>query len=247
MKKEGYLISLIALAAFFVVWQVGSDAGSIPAALVSSPYQVFLKLMRSLSDGSLAGHGLASLKVLSAGLLMALAVGVPGGVLLSGSKKLFYSTRPFIFALNSLPMVALLPLVVIWFGLGFVSKAVVVFIMSFLPVIISAYEGGRNTDPELLRMARSFGAGRFAILYHVIFRGALPYIFSGVKIASGRAIIGLVVAEMFGYGKGLGYLLSFYGSTGAIAGLMMVCLILLLFNLSLLSAINYFEKKLIIK
>src|SRR5262249_20551991 len=111
---------------------------------------------------------------------------------------------PFITAFNATPRLVFLPLVMLWFGLGLWSKVVIVFIGALFPLLINTYEGVRNADKLLINVVRSFGADEWAIARLVIVPNSLPYIVVGLRLAIGRAVLGVVVAEFFGSGDGLG-------------------------------------------
>jgi NitT/TauT family transport system permease protein len=138
------------------------------------------------------------------GLGLAIIVGLPLGVLLGRSQALNAMLDPFITAFNATPRLVFLPLVVLWFGLGLWSKVVIVFIGALFPLLINTYEGVRNSDKVLINVVRSFGAGEWDIARLVVLPNALPYIVAGLRLAIGRAILGVVVAEFFGSEDGLG-------------------------------------------
>jgi len=138
------------------------------------------------------------------GLGIAIVAALPLGVLLGRSATLSALSDPFITAFNATPRLVFLPLVMLWFGLGLWSKVVIVFIGALFPLLINTYEGVRNADKLLINVVRSFGADEWAIARLVIVPNALPYIMVGLRLAIGRAILGVVVAEFFGSTEGLG-------------------------------------------
>jgi NitT/TauT family transport system permease protein len=138
------------------------------------------------------------------GLALAIAVGLPLGVLLGRSRTLDAMLDPFITAFNATPRLVFLPLLLLWFGLGLWTKVVVVFIGALFPIVINTYEGVRNSDKVLINVVRSFGAKEWDIARLVVVPNAMPYIVAGLRLAIGRAILGVVVAEFFGSEEGLG-------------------------------------------
>jgi NitT/TauT family transport system permease protein len=175
------------------------------------------------------------------GLIIAIIIGVVVGIAVGGSKKLEAAIKPYVFALNSLPLVAIIPLMIIWFGIGAFSKTVVVFLVAVIPIIISVSDGVKTVDQNLVKMAESFGASKIK----VIFFHSLPNIISGIRIAVGRALVGLLAAEFFGFGKGIGYLISLYGSTFEVNKMMALVLLVIAFNILMIALINITEKKLV--
>jgi len=138
------------------------------------------------------------------GLSIAIAVGLPVGVLLGRSATLNAMFDPFITAFNATPRLVFLPLFLLWFGLGMWSKVMIVFIGALFPILINTYEGVRNADRVLINVVRSFGATEWGIARLVVVPNALPYIVVGLRLAIGRAVLGVVVAEFFGSEAGLG-------------------------------------------
>jgi NitT/TauT family transport system permease protein len=138
------------------------------------------------------------------GLSIAIAVGLPVGVLLGRSATFNAMFDPFITAFNATPRLVFLPLLLLWFGLGLWSKVMIVFIGALFPILINTYEGVRNADRVLINVVRSFGATEWGIARLVVVPNALPYIVVGLRLAIGRAVLGVVVAEFFGSEDGLG-------------------------------------------
>ena len=141
------------------------------------------------------------------GLGLAILVGLPLGVLVGRSRTLNAMLDPFITAFNATPRLVFLPLLMLWLGLGLWSKVVVVFIGALFPILINTYEGVRNADKTLINVVRSFGAGEWDIARLVVLPNALPYIVAGLRLAIGRAVLGVVVAEFFGSESGLGVMM----------------------------------------
>jgi NitT/TauT family transport system permease protein len=138
------------------------------------------------------------------GLLMAIVVGLPLGVLLGRSATLNAMVDPFITAFNATPRLVFLPLLMLWFGIGIWSKVAVVFLGALFPLLINTYEGVRNADKLLINVVRSFGAGEWDIARLVVVPNSLPFIIVGLRLAIGRAVLGVVVSEFFGSQDGLG-------------------------------------------
>jgi NitT/TauT family transport system permease protein len=138
------------------------------------------------------------------GLAMAIAAGLPLGILLGRSKTLDAMFDPFITAFNATPRLVFLPLLMLWFGIGLWSKVAVVFLGALFPLLINTYEGVRNADKLLINVVRSFGANEWDIARLVVVPNALPFIIVGLRLAIGRAVLGVVVSEFFGSQEGLG-------------------------------------------
>jgi len=141
------------------------------------------------------------------GLAMAIAAGLPLGIVLGRSRTADALLDPFVTAFNATPRLVFLPLLLLWFGLGLWSKVLIVFIGALFPILINTYEGVRNADKVLINVVRSFGAREWDIARLVMVPNALPYIVAGLRLAIGRAVLGVVVAEFFGSQEGLGVIM----------------------------------------
>jgi ABC-type nitrate/sulfonate/bicarbonate transport system permease component len=138
------------------------------------------------------------------GLALAVIAGLPLGILLGRSSTLSAMFDPFITAFNATPRLVFLPLLMLWFGIGLWSKVAVVFLGALFPLLINTYEGVRNADKLLINVVRSFGANEWDIARLVVVPNALPFIIVGLRLAIGRAVLGVVVSEFFGSQEGLG-------------------------------------------
>ncbi len=138
------------------------------------------------------------------GLVFAIVAGLPLGILLGRSTTLNAMFDPFITAFNATPRLVFLPLLMLWFGIGLWSKVAIVFLGALFPLLINTYEGVRNADKLLINVVRSFGAKEWDIARLVVVPNSLPFIVVGLRLAIGRAVIGVVVAEFFGAQDGLG-------------------------------------------
>jgi NitT/TauT family transport system permease protein len=168
------------------------------------PSEIAGKLWEMFATGTIWGPLGVSASAFAIGLSIAIAVGLPLGVLLGRSATLNAMFDPFITAFNATPRLVFLPLLLLWFGLGLWSKVMIVFIGALFPILINTYEGVRNADRVLINVVRSFGATEWGIARLVVVPNALPYIVVGLRLAIGRAILGVVVAEFFGSEDGLG-------------------------------------------
>ncbi|WP_246755825.1 ABC transporter permease [Bradyrhizobium sp. CCBAU 53338] len=141
------------------------------------------------------------------GFLLALAIGLPLAIAIANSRPLDLMFSPLLVGLQSVPKVALAPIVLVWLGTGLASKLVIVWLVAFFPIIIDTAEGLRSTPRELIQLAQSLKASRWQMFSKVQFPAALPFILTGAKVAITLALIGAVIAEFMGSSSGLGYLL----------------------------------------
>lgn len=173
----------------------------------TTPSQVAGTLWNMFATGAIWAPLGVSASGFAIGLALSIVVGLPLGVLIGRSKTLNAMFDPFITAFNATPRLVFLPLVMLWFGLGLWSKVVIVFIGALFPILINTYEGVRNADRLLINVVRSFGASEWDIARLVVIPNAMPYIMAGLRLAIGRAVLGVVVAEFFGSEQGLGVIM----------------------------------------
>jgi ABC-type nitrate/sulfonate/bicarbonate transport system permease component len=145
-------------------------------------------------------------------LLLAIVIGAPLGLTAGWYRRLSYAVAPFLTALNATPQIALLPIIIVWFGTGLVSKVLIVFMLAVLPIAISAQSAVRTTDPRLIRLASSFGASEWQRFRSIFVPSAVPYLLAGLRLAIGRGMIGVVVGEIYGSSPGVGAMINQAGS-----------------------------------
>jgi NitT/TauT family transport system permease protein len=168
------------------------------------PSQIAGTLWEMFASGSVWSPLGVSATAFAIGLALAIGAGLPLGILLGRSKTLDAMFDPFITAFNATPRLVFLPLLMLWFGIGLWSKVAVVFLGALFPLLINTYEGVRNADKLLINVVRSFGASEWDIARLVVVPNALPFIVVGLRLAIGRAVLGVVVSEFFGSQEGLG-------------------------------------------
>jgi NitT/TauT family transport system permease protein len=206
-RLEPTVLGASGIIALVVVWELLPHLITLSAGtklFFATPSQVVGTLWKLFASGSIWAPLSVSAYGFAVGLALAIVVGVPLGVLLGRSSALNAMFDPFVTALNATPRLVFLPLMMLWFGLGLVTKVLIVFIGALFPILINTYEGVRNTDKVLVNVVRSFGASEWDIARLVVLPCALPYLVAGFRLAIGRAILGVVVAEFFGSEQGLG-------------------------------------------
>jgi ABC-type nitrate/sulfonate/bicarbonate transport system permease component len=202
-----YGLRFLALAVFFGIWEGAARAGLLDPLFASSPSLIAAKLVEMVSDGSIWPHIAASAQVLVMGFALSVLVGVPLGLLMGRSPLISSTIEPFVAALYASPQVAFLPLLIIWLGIGFTSKIALVFIGSFIIMLINTEAGVSQVDARLIETARSFTASERQVLVKIVLPSALPFILAGMRLAIGRALVMVVVAEIYASNQGLGYLI----------------------------------------
>ncbi|RLV57374.1 ABC transporter permease [Aeromicrobium phragmitis] len=202
-RHEKTLLPLLTAIAVIAAWEAFGQAGMINPLYFSYPSAI----AEAFAGWAVAGMGadlLASGKAFGIGLAVAL-LGIPLGMLIGSVRRLDLALDPIINGLYSTPMVALTPLFVIIFGLGIPATAAVVALMAIFPLLILTIEGIKTVDASLIRAARSFGAKKVDVYRDVMFPSIVPFIVSGLRLAIGRGIIGVVIGEFIGAVAGIGY------------------------------------------
>jgi ABC-type nitrate/sulfonate/bicarbonate transport system permease component len=202
-----YALRFGALAAFLGLWETASRTGLVDKLFASSPSLIVEKFAEMIGDGSIWPHVAATASVTAAGFGLAVLVGVPVGILMGRSQLINATAEPFVAALYASPQVAFLPLLIIWLGIGFTSKVALVFIGSVIIMVINTETGVAQVDPRLIETARSFTASERQVLTKIVLPAALPVILAGMRLSIGRALVMVVVAEIYASNRGLGYLI----------------------------------------
>src|SRR5215472_5332320 len=202
-----YALRIGALTAFLGIWEIASRTGLVPELFASSPSLIAAKFVEMVADGSIWPHVAATASVAATGFALAVAIGVPIGIVMGRSELINATVEPFVAALYASPQVAFLPLLIIWLGIGFSSKVALVFVGSVIIMIINTETGVAQVDPRLIETARSFTANERQILTKIVLPAALPFILAGMRLAIGRALVMVVVAEIYASNRGLGYLI----------------------------------------
>lgn len=202
---------LIVLAA----WQLASSLGVLPKAVLPSFVDVAKALSALVTSGEIFGHTGASLARAGTGLVVAVVGGIALGITMARVKAVERAVEPILLLVYPVPKPALIPLFMIWLGIGDFSKIAVIALACLLPVVVAAFNGAKSVDPMLVWSARARGTSEARLLWRVVLPAALPQIAAGVRTAIAISIIVLVSSEFISAEKGLGYLIFSYGGVGA--------------------------------
>jgi ABC-type nitrate/sulfonate/bicarbonate transport system permease component len=232
----------VSVVAVILLWEIfGRDVNplflSYPSAIARATVQV-------LTAGEFQRQALGSLQVYAVGLCGALVVGIIFGLLMGRYRLAEYILDPFVYALDATPRVALIPILLLWFGLGAPAKIAVVFLSGVFPVLMNTFSGVRTVSGGLVEVGRAYGAGEGKIFTKIILPASLPFIMAGVRLAVGRALIGIITAEMFAAVTGLGALLIRYSSALATDKFFVPVIFLAVLGVILTHAVDLLEKRL---
>jgi putative hydroxymethylpyrimidine transport system permease protein len=228
--------SLLVLGA----WQLYTELADISPLLLPSPWQVAGSVVTNA--GLFADNAVVTLGEILLGFVLGAAAGVGLAVLLTYSRPAERAVYPWLVASQMVPIVAVAPILVVWFGFTIVPKVVVVGLVCFFPVVVNTVDGLKAVDPEMVRLMRTLGMSKLRIMRSVRVPSALPYLFSGLKVAMALAVVGAVFGEWVGASEGLGYLMLALNNQLATTELFAAVLVLSLLGITLFFLVGLVER-----
>lgn len=205
-RPDHRAVRVLALAGLVVFWELITRTGLVSSLFLPSPIGVLAEGWDMAVSGQLHVHLLTSLERLAWGFAIGALAGISVGVAVGFFSLADAVVQPIIAATFPIPKIALLPLLILWLGIGEASKVAVITLGVFFPMAINTYTGVRHADPLLIRAAVSFGAGRWSLIRKVMLPSALPMVFAGLKLGAGTSLLLLVAAEMIAASSGIGFL-----------------------------------------
>ena len=193
------------------IWEI--FGGMIDPVLFTVPSKIAVAAVGMIASGELWNYLWPSLVVLAVGLILAAIIGIAIGLLLARFRLLDVAFGSYITFLYSIPSVALVPLIVLWAGFEMTAKIIILFMFAFFPMVINTYQGVRNVDTKLLEVGRAFRCSERQLWANIVLPAALPFIVTGVRLALGRGLIGMVLADLYTAISGIGYLIVRTAST----------------------------------
>jgi NitT/TauT family transport system permease protein len=244
-RHEAAVIGTVAVVVFLVAWQLVANARIWSRLFLPGPADVVDAFSDLVKGGELAIDVATSAQEFSIGYLLAAVVGIPAGMLLGWYPRARYALDPFVTFLYATPRIVLLPLFIIWFGIGIESKIAVIFLGAFFAILINTTAGVRNLDTQLIRVARSLGGGDLVIFRTIALPGSVPFILTGLRLGLGHALIGVVVGEYVAAQHGIGKMMMIAGQTfqssTVFAGLFIIAVAGLLLTLLLQRLERHFD------
>jgi NitT/TauT family transport system permease protein len=204
-------IRVVSLAVALALWEVA--AWNVDPVLFTSPTKVAVAAYEMVLSGELWTYLWPSLVVLGIGFALAVVFGIAIGLLLARFWVLDVALTVYITFLYSIPSVALVPLIVLWAGFDTTAKVIILFLFAFFPMVINTYQGVKSVDPKLLEVGRAFRCSEGQLWWNIVLPAALPFIVTGLRLALGRALIGMVLADLYTAISGIGYLIVRTAST----------------------------------
>ena len=202
------LFALTSIIGTICLWEIATALGLIDQVLLPSPAEVVKALIASILDGSLLRNIVASFVRVVEGFFLAMIVAVPMGISMGVSRTVFGLLNPLLELLRPIPPIAVIPLTILWFGIGELSKALLIAYGAFFPILVNTMAGFRQVERVHVHAAQALGASRYHIFRDVVLRSALPFVIVGARLGMGMAFIVLVAAELIASNSGLGYMIN---------------------------------------
>jgi len=234
-------IKAVSLAVVLVAWQViGSGINEV---LFTVPSKIVLAGVQMIGSGELWFYLAPSLLVLIVGLAIACVFGIGTGLLLARYWALDTALDMYVTFLYSIPSVALLPVIVLWAGFDFQAKVIVLVLFAYFPLAINTYQGVKNVDPKLLEVGRAFRCSEGQLWRNVVLPGSLPFIVTGLRLAVGRGLIGMVLADLYTAISGIGYLIVRSASTYRVDKMFVPIVLLGVLGIAFTALLRVVERK----
>ena len=234
------LPSAAAVVGIAALWQLVCMAGWIPPYMLPSPIRVVQAFIEELPV--LAEHSLITLQEAFTGLLIGIGIGFFAAVLMDAFELVYKAFYPLLILSQTIPSVAIAPLLVLWFGYEMTPKIILIVISTFFPVTVGLLEGFRSADKDAIGLLRSMGAGRLQIFRYIKLPYALPQLFSGIKIAAAYSVVGAVISEWLGGFGGLGVYMTRVKKAFAFDKMFAVIFLISAISLGLMALVGWLEK-----
>jgi ABC-type nitrate/sulfonate/bicarbonate transport system permease component len=243
LKHENWLLGSIAVLIFLAMWEIVVRAGWVNPLFTSSPTRILKTGITMFSSGSIYNDLKISGIEFLWGYLLAILVGVPLGILMGWYRRINAILDPFVSALYATPRIALLPLIIIWFGIGIASKIAIIFLGAVFPILVNTITGMRTVDAHFIKTARSFGASDLQIFRTVSLPASVPLVLTGLRLGLGHALIGIVVGELYAATAGIGFLITVAGATFQTDKVMVGIIVIAAAGVVLAECIRWVEKR----
>jgi len=232
LKAALTLLRIAPLIVFLCLWEIAARRIERGVFYYGSPSSVAELLLAKLADGSLIRHTWVTLYEVIVGFFFGNVIGIIAGLALCYRPGISQIMRPYIFLVGSIPILALAPIMVIWFGIGLFAKIVIVALSTVVVATVQAFEGGINTSPDLIELLNSQGASRFTTFRKVVVPSSFLWLFAGLKLNVGFAILGACVGEFIASDAGLGHMIfesmGLFNTPALLVGVVMICFISIL-------------------
>jgi len=225
------------------VWELAARLGYIDLMFTSCPSKIVVAFWDLGREGEIFRHALVTGRVFILGFIISAVVGIPAGIAVGWSKWTDRAFSPLISAFNTTPRIALMPLLIVWFGLGFGSKLVLVFLSAVFPILVNMQTAMLNLDEEFRTVAKAYGASSWKLFTTVALPASIPFLLTGLRVALGRALLGIIGAEVFGGGEGIGFLIQYSGQTFQVETVFVCVVLIATFGITLDRSFQAFHRR----
>lgn len=233
--------SCSAIVLILIVWQIVSSVGLVESFMLPSPIQVIEALIKEFPI--LMQHSGVTLAEAFVGLVIGIVIGFLVAVLMDQFEGLYKAFYPLMVLTQTIPAVAIAPLLVLWFGYEMAPKVILIVITTFFPIAVGLLNGFKSADKDSMNMLRAMGAGRWQIFRHIKFPGAMSEFFAGVRIAASYAVVGAVISEWLGGFKGLGVYMTRVKQAFSFDKMFAVIFLISVISLLLMKGVDFLQKK----
>lgn len=233
--RYGFVVGVL------IVWEIA--APFISPIFFTSPSKIAVAFYETTESGELPYFLAQSLEVMVYGLVAAVVVGIPLGIAMARIRWVDWTLDLPINALYATPLVAVVPLLVLWFGIYLKAKIIVVFLFAVFPILINTYQGVRECDKGMLEVAQSFRSSEWRMWQDVLLPFAVPYIIAGVRLAIGRGLIGMIIAEFYTTISGLGFMITKYANVFAMDKTFVPVIVLMVLGVSLTTLLKWVGRR----
>ena len=235
LYRYGFVVAIL------IVWEI--IAPFISPIFFTSPSKIAIAFYETTVSGELPYFLAQSLEVMVYGLVTAVVVGIPLGVAMARIRRLDWALDLPINALYAMPLVAVVPLLVLWFGIYLKAKIIVVFLFAVFPILINTYQGVRECDKGMIEVAQSFRSSEWRMWQDVLLPFAVPYIIAGLRLAIGRGLIGMIIAEFYTTISGLGFMITKYANVFAMDKTFVPVIVLMVLGVSLTTLLKWVGRR----
>lgn len=243
-RAQRTIITVVNLAAFAALWEFLPVLLDIPRLFLPRLSEVLAEIGEMQAEGVLVSNVMISLRVYLTGMVLAMVISIPLGLLLGGVKVLDRVVSPYLWVIYTTPLIILMPLILLWVGINDTARVLLVFISAVPAIIVVVMEGVKTVDGSLLRAAQSFGADRRRLYTHVVLPSTIPFIGTGVKMGVSRGLIGLFVGELFTGANGIGFIISLASKVFNTPRIFATLAMFITFSLVMVGVSQYVERRL---
>jgi len=241
LSQPRYWLPLLSLVIVFGGWEILGR--SIDPLLFAPPTMVLGQFGALIASGELMDAAKITMQALFLGYALAVLAGIPFGIVMGVWDRFGDILQPYLYAIFSTPRVVVVPLIVVWFGIGFEARLFLVFFWSAIAISVNTAQGVRHARPDLVEVARSFNASRVQLARHVLIPGAVPFVLAGLRIGAERAIVGVIIGEMFLQIVGLGGIIT-QGSAELLPAKMLCAVVVIaLLGTVIVTALDMLERR----